>query len=115
MAMLPADCYWVGTRVGPPAVDVARFLVEGPPGVAADSERSTKLIAAYEEELREHGVSAAGASAVLRSVTQAMMPLTQSIIGWAGRAEEIVPSRRMAALRANALRNLSTWLLRHAG
>jgi hypothetical protein len=103
---------WAGAVIGPPAVDVARFLVEGPPGAAADAGRSRALIGTYERALEERGVSRLDASTVAMGVDQAMLLLAQGVIGWAGRPDPDPPSPRMAALRENALRNVAGWLSR---
>lgn len=103
---------WAGAMIGPPAIDAARFLVEGPPRVAADEERSGRLIDAYVRELLVGGVPSAHLAAIPTCISQAMRPLTQIIVGWAGRPEARPPGRRMAALRENALRNVVGWLSR---
>jgi len=103
---------WAGAVIGPPAVDAARFLVEGPTGLAADPERRMRLIGAYSRELTERGVPSSDVAAIPTSVGQAMLPLVQGIVGWAGRPEEEPIGRRMAALRENALRSVVGWLSR---
>jgi Ser/Thr protein kinase RdoA (MazF antagonist) len=97
---------WAGATIGPPAVDIARFLVEGPPGVSGDSNRSAALIEAYQEQLRSGGVPDAAASAVPRFVELGLLPLVQGIVGWAGRPEDHPPQPRTARLRENALRSV---------
>jgi Phosphotransferase enzyme family len=101
---------WAGAVIGPPAVDAARFLIEGPPGVAADDRRSVGLIETYQRELVAHGVQTSVADGMSIAVSRAMLPLTQSIIGWAGRHDLDPPASRMAALRENAVRNIASWL-----
>jgi hypothetical protein len=103
---------WSGAVIGPPAVDVARFIVEGPSGITGDVEQSVVLIGAYREELEAWGVSSSDAATASIAVDQAMLPLAQGIIGWAGRPESEPPGPRMAALRENALRKVAAWLSR---
>jgi hypothetical protein len=103
---------WSGAVIGPPAVDAARFIIEGPPGIPGDVERTITLIGAYREELEAWGVSRSEAATVSIAVDQAILPLAQGIIGWAGRPESEPPGPRMAALRENALRKVATLLSR---
>jgi streptomycin 6-kinase len=103
---------WAGAVIGPPAVDAARFLIEGPPGVAADEGRSVALIETYQRELVAHEVPTSVVRRMSIAVGQAMLPLAQSIIGWAGRPESVPLAPRMAALRENAVRNVASWLSR---
>jgi hypothetical protein len=103
---------WAGAVIGPPSVDAARFLIEGPLGLSADEGRSVAVIETYQRELEEQGVSRSVATTASIAVGQAMLPLAQSIIGWAGRPEPESPARRIAALRENALRNMAGWLAR---
>jgi hypothetical protein len=91
---------------------VARFIVEGPSGITGDVEQSVVLIGAYREELEAWGVSSSDAATASIAVDQAMLPLAQGIIGWAGRPESEPPGPRMAALRENALRKVAAWLSR---
>jgi hypothetical protein len=46
---------WAGAVIGPPAVGAARFLIEGPPGLAADERRSLALVETYQRELVARG------------------------------------------------------------
>jgi Ser/Thr protein kinase RdoA (MazF antagonist) len=101
---------WAGAVIGPPAVDAARFIIEGPPGVAADERRGVALIETYQRELVARGVQTPVASGMSIAVGQAMLPLAQSIIGWAGRHDLDPPAPRWAALRENAVRNIASWL-----
>jgi aminoglycoside phosphotransferase (APT) family kinase protein len=101
---------WAGARIGPPTVDVARFLVEGPAGPRTEPARGVALIAAYQLQLREGGVSAADVARVVGLTGLAMWPLAQSIIGWAGRPETIALDARMARLRENAISGVVAWL-----
>jgi hypothetical protein len=103
---------WAGAVIGPPSVDAARFLIEGPPGLSADEGRSVAIIEIYQRELEEQGVSRSVATTASIAVGQAILPLAQSIIGWAGRPDSESPGPRMAALRENALRNMAGWLSR---
>jgi hypothetical protein len=70
------------------------------------------LIEIYQRELVARGVQTSVASEMSIAVGQAMLPLAQSIIGWAGRPESVPPAPRMAALRENAVRNMASWLFR---
>ncbi len=103
---------WSGAVIGPPAVDAARFLIEGTPGVPADEARSAALIETYRRELEHQGVPAAAGDLVPIAIGQAMLALAQSVVGWAGRPDRPLPGPRLAALRENAVRNLAAWLLR---
>jgi hypothetical protein len=103
---------WSSAVIGPPAVDAARFTIEGPAGIPGDVERSDALIGAYREELEARGVSRSDAATVSTAVDQAMLPLAQGIIGWAGRPDSERPGPRMAALRENALRHVVAFLSR---
>jgi Ser/Thr protein kinase RdoA (MazF antagonist) len=103
---------WSGAVIGPPAVDVARFIIEGRMGIPGDTERSVALIGAYREELEARGVSSSAAATVSIAVDRAILPLAQGIIGWAGRPESEPPGPRMASLRENGLRNVAACLSR---
>jgi Ser/Thr protein kinase RdoA (MazF antagonist) len=97
---------WAGATIGPPAADVARFLVEGPPGVSADHLRRAALIEAYQQQLRRSGVPDAAVTGVPGFVELALLPLVQGIVGWAGRPEDHPLQPRAARLRENALRSV---------
>jgi aminoglycoside/choline kinase family phosphotransferase len=103
---------WASAVIGPPAVDAARFLIEGPPGLAADERRSLALVETYQRELVARGVPRSVAGSMSIAVGQAMLPLAQSIIGWGGRPDSEPSAPRTVALRENAVRNVASWLSR---
>jgi thiamine kinase-like enzyme len=106
---------WAGAVIGPPAVDAARFLIEGPPGVASNQVGTAALIQAYQAQLQEGGVPASDVALVPRAIELAAHPLGQSIVGWAGRPEDRPLEPRTARLRENALRGVVAWLDREPG
>ena len=106
---------WAGAMIGPPAVDAARFLVEGPPGVVSDEFRAAALIEAYQAQLRDDGVPETDVVLVPRAIELAVRPHAQSIVGWAGRPEDRSLEPRMERLRENALRGVVAWLDRETG
>ena len=97
---------WAGATIGPPAVDVARFLVEGPSGVSAHHLRRAALIEAYQQQLRRDGIPDAAVTGVPGFVELALLPLVQGIVGWAGRPDDHPLQPRAARLRENALRSV---------
>jgi hypothetical protein len=101
---------WAGAVIGPPAVDAVRFLVEGPRGLAAEPDRARRLIETYEVELRSLGMPEEAIVRIRAAFHDAMLPLAQGIVGWAGRPERTKPELRISALRENALRNVIAWL-----
>jgi aminoglycoside phosphotransferase (APT) family kinase protein len=106
---------WAGSAIGPPAVDVSRFLIEGPRGLAMDPARARSLIDAYEAELRRLGIAEAAAGGTRAGIQDALLVHAQGIVGWAGRPQSEPSTSRLAALRENALVNTLAWLDRTSG
>jgi hypothetical protein len=95
---------WCTAAVGPPTVDLARFLSEG---IAAES-RST-LISAYVDELQTSGVDRELMD-VGASVEDALLPLLQAAVGWAGR-EDLALEGRAADVCERWLRSICGWAI----
>lgn len=100
---------WCNAAIGPPVVDLARFLTEGvvPP---AEPERVSALLSLYAEELRRLGVDALSPAELESRFEQALLPLLQGIVGWAGR-DDFEASGRPAALCESFLRSLCGWVM----
>ena len=100
---------WCNAAIGPPAVDVARFLTEG---VLAplQSERAATLLSLYVEELRNRGVTGVGSREVEKGFALALLPLLQAAVGWAGR-KDLELRGRSAALCESFLRSVCAWAL----
>ena len=96
---------WGNAAIGPPAVDLARFLVEGV--VDARSERVSALMSTYAEEREVQGARAELIE-LHAGFALALPPLLQGAIGWAGR-EELELTGRPAALCESFLRSLCDW------
>ncbi len=101
---------WCNAAIGPPAVDLARFLVEGVVD-ASQPERVGALMSTYAEERRIQGARAELIE-LRAGFALALPPLLQGAIGWAGR-EELELTGRPAALCESFLRSLCEW--RRAG
>ena len=100
---------WCNAAIGPPVVDVARFLTEGVL-TPLQPERLASLLSVYVEELRKRGVTGVGSSEVERGFALALLPLLQAAVGWAGR-EDLELSGRPAALCESFLRSVCAWAL----
>ena len=100
---------WCNAALGPPIVDLARFLTEGvvPP---SRPERVTALVSLYAEELGRLGVDAVSRAELRSSFELALLPLLQGVVGWAGR-EDLEAGGRPAALCESFLRSLCGWAL----
>ncbi len=98
---------WCNAAIGPPAVDLARFLVEGVVD-ASQPERIGALLSTYADELRARGARASPIE-LKAGFGLALRPLLQGVIGWAGR-EDLELAGRPAALCENVLRSLCNWL-----
>ena len=98
---------WCNAAIGPPAVDLARFLTEG---VVAPSqpERVTALLSVYAKELHRAGVEDVALAELETGFELALLPLLQGAVGWAGR-EDLERSGRYAALCENFLRSACGW------
>lgn len=98
---------WGNSAIGPPAVDLTRFLVEGVVDTA-QPVRVGALLSTYAEELRIQGHQAELVE-LKTGFALALPPLLQGVIGWAGR-EDLELTGRPAALCENILRRLCDWL-----
>lgn len=101
---------WCSAAIGPPAVDLVRFLIEGGGTRGVGPEARTELLNIYTSELRHLGITDGHLSVDQDALVDAFLPMLQGIIGWAGRVEEREPSPRMVALREHALRRAYAWL-----
>jgi thiamine kinase-like enzyme len=97
---------WCNASIGPPAVDLARFLTEGVVD-AAQQERVAALLSTYVEELRLHGAQVE-LTELKAGLALALRPLLEGVVGWAGR-ENLELAGRAAALCENLLRSLCDW------
>ena len=97
---------WCNAAIGPPAVDLARFFVDGVVD-ASQPERVSALMATYAEERGSQGAQA-GPIELHPGFALALPPLLQGAIGWAGR-EELELTGRPAALCESFLRSLCDW------
>jgi aminoglycoside phosphotransferase (APT) family kinase protein len=99
---------WSSAAIGPPSVDLARFLTEAVVR-ASEQERLVALLSTYVEELRARGVAAVGLTELRSTVALALPPLLQGAVGWAGR-EDVELEGRTASLCESSLRNACEWL-----
>ena len=95
---------WCNAAIGPPVVDLARFLTEGVV-TPLQSERAARLLSVYVEELRNRGVTGVGSGEVEKGFALALQPLLQAAVGWAGR-EDLELRGRSAALCESFLRSV---------
>ena len=93
---------WCNASVGPPAVDLARFLSEG-----VERRWRQALVSAYVDELRRNGVED-GPMSIENQVVLALPSLLQSAIGWAGRPD-LPEGGRPAAVCAAWLESVCGW------
>jgi thiamine kinase-like enzyme len=100
---------WCNAAIGPPAIDLARFLIEGVVE-SSQPERVTALLSIYANELRA-GVEGVALSELETGFELALLPLVQGAVGWAGR-HELEQNGRSAALCENFLRSACGWALR---
>ena len=93
---------WCNAAIGPPVIDLARFLSEG---VVAES--SSALVHAYVAELQRRGIETGAAEVTVAEMTVALpfaLPcLLQGAVGWAGR-EDLPSHGRPARVCENGLR-----------
>jgi thiamine kinase-like enzyme len=87
---------WGNAAIGPSAVDLARFFVEG-----VSPERVSALMSTYAEERGAR----AGQIELQAGVALALTPLLQGAIAWAGETEPELAGRR-AAICESFLRNV---------
>lgn len=94
---------WCTASIGPPVVDLARFITEGVVDVA-QPERLTALLSTYADDLGAHRVRV-DLIELQAGFALALRPLLQGAVGWAGR-EDLEPAGRTAALCEHLLRSL---------
>jgi Phosphotransferase enzyme family len=97
---------WCNAAIGPPAVDLARFLAEGvelPP-----SERVTVLLSLYATELSGFGIEDVSVAELLSGFERALLPLLLGAVGWAGRGDLDLRGRP-GAVCESFLRSLCAW------
>ncbi|HUP17652.1 MAG TPA: phosphotransferase [Acidimicrobiia bacterium] len=99
---------WQGAAVGPPATDLARFMVEC---LTADQHRSygSEALLAYLEELAGHGIHRP-ISVASQEIVLALFDLLAGTINWLGRTPPDPPGSRKEALGRNLLHNISSTL-----
>ena len=98
---------WQGAAVGPPATDLARFMVEC---LTADQHRSygSEALLTYLDELSGHGVHRP-ISAASQEIVLALFRLLAGTINWLGRTPPDPPGSRKA-LGRNVLGNITLTL-----
>lgn len=96
---------WQGAAVGPPATDLARFMVEC---LTADQLRSygSEALLAYLEELSDHGIHRP-MSVASQEIVLALGNLLAGTINWLGGTPPDPPGSRKEALGRNILRNIT--------
>ncbi len=95
---------WCSAAIGPPAVDLTRFLSEG-----IDETSRAPLVAAYVRELERVG-AAAHAAEITNSLGLTLLPLLQSAVAWAGRGD-LPHGGRRARVCESWLRSICAWAL----
>ena len=100
---------WCNAAIGPPAIDLARFLIEG---VVESSEpkRVTALLSVYTNELRRAGVEGVALAQLQTGFELALLPVLQGAVGWAGR-HDLERNGRSATVCENFLRSACGWAL----
>lgn len=98
---------WSSAAIGPPSVDLARFVTEGVVQ-ASEPERLVALLSTYVEELKARGVSPVGLTELRSTMALALRPLLQGAVGWAGR-EDVELNGRAGSLCQNLLRSVCNW------
>lgn len=99
---------WQGAAVGPPATDLARFMVEC---LTVDQHRSygSEALLAYLEELASHGIHRP-MSVVRQEIVLALFRLLAGTINWLGRTPPDPPGSRKEALGRNILHTITVTL-----
>jgi hypothetical protein len=100
---------WCNAAIGPPAVDLTRFFVEGVVD-ASQPERVVALMSTYANERGVQGTRA-GPVELHAGFALALPPLMQGAVSWAGRAESELTGRR-GAVCESFLRSLCGWWAR---
>ena len=98
---------WSSAAIGPPSVDLARFLTEGVVS-ASEQDRLDALLSTYVEELKVRGIAAVGLTDLRSTVALALRPLLQGAVGWAGR-HDVELSGRPGSLCRNLLQSVCDW------
>jgi hypothetical protein len=100
---------WCNAAIGPPAIDLARFLIEG---VVEPSqpERVMALLSVYANELRRAGVGGVALAELETGFELALLPLLQGAVSWAGRPD-LERDGRSVALCEHFLRSSCGWAL----
>ena len=101
----PVVLDWQGSRTGPPAVDVARFLVEC---LTAEqrSQYGAQALSAYFSTLAEHDIEVE--SDLRPMIVPALRLLLPGVINWLGRPKPDPPNSRPRRLGANILHTTTT-------
>jgi hypothetical protein len=100
---------WCNAAIGPPVVDLTRFLTEGVVE-PTQPERVTALLTLYSRELRGFGVEDVSVADLQSGFDLAVLPLLQGAVGWAGR-DDLEPSGRPVAVCESLLRSVCGWVL----
>jgi thiamine kinase-like enzyme len=100
---------WCNAAIGPPVLDLARFLTEGVVEPIR-RDRVTALLSLYTEELRRLGVGHVSVVELASSFEVALPPLLQGAIGWAGR-DDLELGARATAVCESFLRSMCGWVL----
>ena len=100
---------WCNAAVGPPVVDLARFLIEGVVE-SSQPERVGALLSVYADELRRAGVEDVALAELETGFELALLPLLQGAVGWAG-SHDLERNGRSAAVCENFLRSACGWAL----
>ncbi len=100
---------WCNAAMGPPVVDLTRFLAEGVV-VPSQPERVSAVLSFYTDELRRLGVHDVSLAELRSSFELALLPLLQGVVGWAGR-DDLELGGRSGALCESFLRSMCGWVL----
>jgi thiamine kinase-like enzyme len=98
---------WSSAAIGPPSVDLARFVAEGVVR-ASEPERLVALLSTYVEELKARGVVRVRLTDLRSTMALALRPLLQGAVGWAGR-EDLEVKGRAGSLCENLLQSVCDW------
>ena len=100
---------WCNAAIGPPVLDLARFLTEG---VVEPTRRDrvSALLSLYTEERHRLGVGHESVVELASSFEVALLPLLQGAIGWAGR-DDLEFGARATAVCESFLRSMCGWVL----
>jgi thiamine kinase-like enzyme len=101
---------WCNAAIGPPVVDLTRFLTEGVVDPTRP-ERVTALLTLYTDELRGLGVEDVSVADLRSGFELALLPLLQGAVGWAGR-DDLDVAGRAAVVCESFLRGMCSWVMR---